>query len=312
MNFSLKVQTENIRYGHDNIDHPLYGVLILRDYLDLMEAVLENGSRRENRTGIDTIALTGQMLRFDLKEGFPAMTTKRLAWKPVVSELLWFLEGSSDERRLAEILYEKPRQELKDKTTIWTANFEAQGRALGYEDGELGPVYGCQWRNFNGQGIDQIQTIINNIKENPESRRHVLTAWNPAQIGQMALPPCHLMAIFTVDNGELSCMFVMRSTDVFLGLPFNIASYALLTHMIAKVTGLRVRELVYVGNDVHIYSNHMEAVKEQISRIPGELPILEMPEFTDLSVKTIKKMKVSDFKLIGYEPQPTIKAEMAV
>jgi len=193
----------------------------MKQYLDALQHIIKNGENVTDRTGVGTRTVFGHQMRFNLQEGFPAVTTKKLAWKSVVSELLWFLEGSSNERRLAEILYEKPREELEDKTTIWTANANAQGKALGYEDGELGPVYGVQWRNFGG--VDQISNIIQQINREPDSRRIILSAWNPMLIDEMALPPCHTLAQFKVINGKLSCQLYQRSADMFLGVPFNIA-----------------------------------------------------------------------------------------
>jgi thymidylate synthase len=251
-------------------------------------------------------------MRFNLQEGFPAVTTKRLAWRSVVGELLWFLEGSSDERRLAEITYGKPRNELVDKTTIWTANADKQGVDLGYRNEdlvkELGPVYGVQWRDFGG--VDQIEWLIKEIKNNPDSRRIILSAWNPTQVDKMALPPCHTMAQFRVTNGRLSCQLYQRSADMFLGVPFNIASYSLLTHMLAHICDLEPGNFVWTGGDCHIYNNHMDQVQEQIAREPQKKPHLFMPVFCDL--ETLLNTKVSDYKLIGYDPMPSITAPMAV
>jgi thymidylate synthase len=264
-------------------------------------------------------------MRFDLNEGFPAVTTKRLAWRPVVGELLWFLEGSTDERRLAEITYEKPRAELVGKSTIWTANADAQGRSLGYINTdtrkELGPVYGHQWRRFDGanlnkdsfddnEGTDQIARLIHEIKTNPDSRRLILSAWNPEQLSEMALPPCHALAQFRVIDNKLSCQLYQRSADMFLGVPFNIASYSLLTHMIAQMCELKVGDFVWSGGDCHIYLNHFEQVNEQISRTPMALPYLLMPAFNTLN--ELLATKTSDYKLINYNPMDSIKAPMAV
>ena len=232
------------------------------DYERLLRIIIESGEDVDDRTGTGTRSIFGHQMRFDLREGFPAVTTKKLAWKSVVAELLWFLEGSTDERRLAELTYGKDRKELVNKQTIWTANANAQGKALGYADGELGPVYGFQWRGFNeignewpgsSYGTDQIKWLLNEIKTNPNSRRLILSAWNPNQINFMALPPCHVMAQFRVYKGKLSCQMYQRSADVFLGVPFNIASYALLTHIIARECGLGVGDLVHTIGDAHIY-----------------------------------------------------------
>lgn len=286
----------------------------MRQYHQALEDILENGQLCENRTGIDTIALFGYQMRFNLSDGFPAVTTKKLAWKSVVSELLWFLEGSTDERRLAEIRYEDKRENLIGKNTIWTANADFQGKDLGYMNNEkfklLGPVYGSQWRNFNG--VDQIQFVVDQIKTNPDNRRILLSAWNPPQIDNMALPPCHLMSQFRAMNGKLNCLLFQRSADMALGIPFNIASYALLTHMIAQYCELEVGDFVHTIGDAHIYVNHLDGVKEQIKRTPLKLPVLEMPEIKGFDVRSIKKLKTSDFKLIGYEPMDPIHFDMAV
>lgn len=288
----------------------------MKQYLDALQHVLDHGEVCSDRTGVGTRSVFGYQMRFDLNEGFPAVTTKKLAWKAVVGELLWFLEGSTDERRLAEITYEKHRVDLVDKTTIWTANADAQGKALGYHHNEynkyLGPVYGAQWRDFNGQGYDQILWLINEIRSNPDSRRLILSAWNPVQISKMALPPCHVMAQFRVMNGKLSCQLYQRSADMFLGVPFNIASYALLTHMIAKICGLEVAYLVHTIGDAHIYSTHENVVREQLKRTPHKLPILKMPDLTSLNVHAISNLRASDFELLDYEPMDSLKAQMAV
>jgi thymidylate synthase len=262
-------------------------------------------------------------MRFDLNEGFPAVTTKKLAWRAVVGELLWFLEGSTDERRLAEITFEKNRSELIGKQTIWTANANKQGVELGYRNDdivkELGPVYGYQWRHFGGSnwardtdnsGTDQITWLINEIKANPDSRRLILSAWEPNQISLMALPPCHTLAQFRVMNGKLSCQLYQRSADLFLGVPFNIASYSLLTHMLAQICGLEVGDFVWTGGDCHIYMNHIEQVNEQLTRTPITLPYLLMPAFNNIN--ELLATKTSDYKLINYAPMESIKATMAV
>lgn len=288
----------------------------MRQYLDLLQFILDNGEVCSDRTGVGTRSVFGYQMRFDLREGFPAVTTKKLAWRSVVAELLWFLEGSTDERRLAEITYGKHRTELVDKKTIWTANVDHQGKALGYPNSELikelGPVYGSQWRNFNGSGHDQLADIVNQIKTNPDSRRIILSAWNPSKISSMALPPCHYAAQFRVIDNKLSCMLTIRSNDAFLGAPFNIASYALLTHMIAKICSLEVAYLVYSIGDAHIYSSHEDVVREQLTRTPRKLPKLKTPELTSLDVEAIQKLSVSDFELVDYDPMDTLKAPMAV
>ena len=222
--------------------------------------------------------------------------------------------------RLAEITYGKDRSELKDKRTIWTDNAENQGKELGYSDGMLGPVYGFQWRNFGGEiynsaphlkGTDQIEWLINEIKTNPDSRRLILSAWNPNQIDKMALPPCHTLAQFYVSNGKLSCQMYQRSADLFLGVPFNIASYALLTHIIAKITDLEVQDFVLTVGDAHIYNTHYDAVNEQLQRTPQELPTLNIvKDFS--SLEEALDLVVSDFQLDNYNPLSAIKAEMAI
>ena len=287
----------------------------MKQYLDALNHILVNGETVDDRTGVGTLSVFGYQMRFNLQEGFPAVTTKKLAWKSVVSELLWFLEGSGNERRLAEILYEKPREELADKTTIWTANANAQGKALGYTDGDLGPVYGVQWRNFDYysgsvSGVDQIGHIIQQINRNPDSRRIILSAWNPMLIDEMALPPCHTLAQFRVTNGKLSCQLYQRSADMFLGVPFNIASYSLLTHMLAQICELKVGEFVWTGGDCHIYMNHIEQVNEQVMRTPVAMPHLLMPAFN--SLPDLLNTRTSEYKLINYNPMPSIKAPMAV
>jgi thymidylate synthase len=242
-------------------------------------------------------------MRFNLQQGFPAVTTKKLAWAATVSELLWFLEGSTDERRLAEILH---GTRDNAKTTIWTANANADyWKSKAKFEGDLGKVYGYQWRNFNG--VDQIQVILDGIKLDPHGRRHILSAWNPAEISEMALPPCHCLAQFNVTDNKLSCQLYQRSADLFLGVPFNIASYSLLTHIIAKECNLEVGDFIWTGGDVHIYNNHINAVLEQLSREERELPTLEITEDRNLTNYTVK-----DFRLLNYNPHPAIKAEMAV
>lgn len=297
----------------------------MKQYHQALEHILENGEDVSDRTGVGTKAVFGYQMRFDLQEGFPAVTTKRLAWRAVVGELLWFLEGSTDERRLAEITYEKSRLELTDKTTIWTANANAQGVSLGYTNTdtvkELGPVYGRQWRSFNGpnlsldnfdylEGVDQITWLINEIKQNPDSRRLILSAWNPNQIKQMALPPCHTLAQFRVMNGRLSCQLYQRSVDAPLGLPFNIASYSLLTHMFAQICNLEVGEFIHTSGDLHIYQNQIEGINEQLKRKPFSLPTLDMPEFNNLD--QLLETKSSQYKLINYQHHPEIKMPFAV
>lgn len=288
----------------------------MKQYLDSLKYIISNGEAREDRTGVGTTSVFGYQMRFDLTESFPAVTTKKLAWKSVVSELLWMLEGSADERRLAEILYDKPREELIGKNTIWTANADKQGKELGYVNSDtvkdLGPVYGHQWRTWDAQlgYVDQIEEVLDSMYYNPESRRHIVSAWNADQVNVMALPPCHAMFQFYINNGELSCQLYQRSADMFLGVPFNIASYSLLVHMFAQILDLTPKEFVWTGGDCHIYNNHMEQVKQQIDRTPTAGPKLEMPEFNSLPELLTKK--TNEFVLTNYNPMDSIKAPMAV
>ena len=305
---------------------------------ELYKKILNEGTLSDDRTGTGTIKLIGQQMRFDLNEGFPATTTKRLAWKAMTSELLWFLEGSQDERRLCEILH-GTRDD--SKRTIWTDNYLNQGRALGYTAGNLGPVYGKQWREWEDvaivpaiypeivkhtsmgyelverttsglyimkRTIDQIADLLDGLANDPNGRRHILSAWNVGEIDKMALPPCHSFSQFFVLDGKLSCQLYQRSADMFLGVPFNIASYSLLTHMLAQVLGLGVGEFIWTGGDCHIYQNHIDQVHEQLSRTPKELPKLVM----DTSVLDIDSFTMSSFKLENYNPDATIVAPMAV
>lgn len=304
------------------------------EYDKLLKDVLENGEAREDRTGTGTLSLFGKQIRFNLQDGFPAITTKKLAWKAVVGELLWFLEGSGDERRLAKLTHGSSGV---DKKTIWSANAEAEyWKPKAKFTGDLGRVYGKQWREwqhtevlqyddylnhdgysttyFNAKAqtekIDQIANIINTLKTNPTDRRMVLTAFNVGELDKMALPPCHMFAQFYVSmkRKELSCQVYIRSNDLFLGLPFNIASYALLTHMIAQVTGYGVGELIISIGDAHIYSNHINQVNEQLSRPHLKAPTLKLnPNVTDIDLFT-----TDDIELIGYESHSAISGVMAV
>lgn len=281
----------------------------MQNYHDLLRKVLVQGQDSFDRTGVGTRSLFAEQLRFNLQQGFPAVTTKKLAWKAVVAELLWFIEGSSDERRLAEIQY---GTRDKEKTTIWTANANADyWKHKSRFDGDLGRVYGVQWRHWKKtkgwETVDQLTNLINGLKSDPYGRRHILSAWNPGELDLMALPPCHMMSQFYIRNNILSCQMYQRSCDAFLGLPFNIASYALLTHLIAKTTGANVGELVITLGDVHIYNNHFDAVETQLSRKPKTLPTLDISGAADLW-----SAKLDDCKLIGYESDSAIKADMAV
>ena len=288
----------------------------MKQYLELLDYILQHGEDRGDRTGTGVISSFGHQIRFNLKDGFPAVTTKSLAWKGVVSELLWFLEGSDDERRLAEIRFQKDRSELTDLSkfsTIWTDNADNQGVALGYENTEttkkLGPVYGVQWRDWGG--VDQIKKLINDLQSNPNGRRHILSAWNVEKIDSMALPPCHVMSQFYISkSGRLSCQMYQRSADMFLGVPFNIASYALLQSILANILNLTPGEFVHTFGDAHIYKNSIDQVKEQLSRKPKKLPKLVMPNID--SIDSLNNYSVDDFVLDGYESHPALKAPMAI
>lgn len=314
----------------------------MRQYLDLLQDVLDNGTERDDRTGVGTIAVFGRQIRFNMADGFPAVTTKTLAFRAMCSELLWFLEGSTNEHRLAEIKNDnKPYAELteKERKTIWTANYENQGKALGYTDGELGRIYGRQWVGFrgiteardetadghnayyNGRNtwyhlieVNQVKNVINEIKNNPNSRRLLVSAWNPVDLPSMSLAPCHFSFQFDVDGDKLSLMWNQRSVDCGTGLPFNIASYALLLHIVARMTNKIPHELIGSFGNTHIYKNHIEQVKEQLTRTPHKLPQLELPEHADYSNidSFLKSVKTSDFKLLNYEHDAPLKYPMAV
>lgn len=273
-------------------------------YLEVLKRIMEEGVDRDDRTGVGTRALFGLQMRFNLKDGFPAVTTKKLAWKAVKSELLWFLEGSTDDNRLKEL--------NGSEKTIWTANATADyWLPKAKFEGDLGRVYGAQWRKWqkpDGTTVDQLADVINQIKTNPTSRRLIVTAWNPGELDQMALPPCHMFFQFFVADGKLSLFMHQRSCDMFLGVPFNIASYSLLLHMVAQVTGLKAHEFVHSLGDAHIYHNHFDAVKEQLERAPLTPPTLWLnPEVTDIDSFTM-----NDIELKDYESHPAIKAPMAI
>jgi thymidylate synthase len=292
--------------------HPEYS------YLNALKDILETGEKRPDRTGVGTISKFGVQLRFDLSKGFPAVTTKKLAWRAVVSELLWFIEGSGDEHRLKEILH---GQRYSDKKTIWSDNASAEywtSKRLQRHPGDLGRVYGVQWRRWRKplvrinkvilQNHDQLRELVNGLRTDPYSRRHIITAWNPGELDLMALPPCHMMSQFYVSNGKLSCQMYQRSADMFLGVPFNIASYALFTYMMAQVCGYEVGELIIALGDAHIYENHIDQVKEQLSRQPLPLPTLELNK----DLIDIEKFTMSDITLNNYQSHESIKAPMAV
>ena len=278
------------------------------NYLNLCERILETGTLSEDRTGVGTLSLFGEQLRFDLREGFPAITTKKLAWRSVVAELIWFIEGSCDERRLAEIQFGTRDQ---SKKTIWTANATADYWVPKARfSGDLGRVYGVQCRNWRApfnQTVDQLEELIKGLKTDPYSRRHIISAWNPGELHLMALPPCHSFIQFYLRNNQLSCQMYQRSADVFLGVPFNIASYALFTHLIAKEIGADVGELILTFGDVHIYKNHIDAVEEQLTRKSYDFPNLDIS-----NVNSLYSVTVDNCKLIDYQSHPTIKADMAV
>ena len=267
----------------------------MKTYLDLLDHVLTNGTPRDDRTGVGTIGVFGAQARFDLRETFPCLTTKKLHLRSIIHELLWFLKGDTN------------IQYLKDnKVTIWDEWAD--------KDGNLGPVYGKQWRSWevadNGETIDQIARVVDSIRNNPTSRRHIVSAWNPADVEEMALPPCHSLFQFYVDTsrGELSCQLYQRSADLFLGVPFNIASYALLCMMMAQVCGLKPGDFVHTFGDLHLYQNHLEQARLQLSREPRPLPTMKM----NPDVKEIDGFVYEDFELVGYDPHPTIKAPIAV
>jgi thymidylate synthase len=274
----------------------------MQAYLDLLHHVIQNGTQKGDRTGTGTISVFGYQMRFDLSEGFPLMTTKKLHLKSIIHELLWFLKGETNIKYLQE-----------NGVKIWDDWAD--------ENGDLGPIYGSQWRNWNGEGIDQITELIDTIQTNPNSRRMLVSAWNPSVLpdtsisfaanvanGKAALPPCHAFFQFYVADGKLSCQMYQRSCDIFLGVPFNIASYALLTLMIAQVTGLKPGDFVHVLGDAHIYNNHLEQVQLQLTREPRQLPQMKInPDVTD-----IFDFKFEDFELNGYEPHPHISGKISV
>ena len=276
----------------------------MQQYLEALKDCYQNGVDVDSRAGKVRKSF-GYQMRFDLNEGFPAVTTKKLAWKAVVSELLWFLEGSNDERRLAEILYNDKRENLNDKKTIWTQNANSSyWKKKAKFEGDVGKIYGVQWRDFNG--VDQIKNLIEGLKKEPNSRRHILTAWNPKEIDLMSLPACHAFSQFFVANNKLSCQLYQRSCDMFLGVPFNIASYSLLIHILADECSLDVGEFVHTLGDYHIYHEHFEAIDVQLNRKPFKLPKL------NFNKKNIFKYELNDFTLEDYSHHPAIKALMNV
>jgi thymidylate synthase len=280
------MSAEALQSNESDLAHPE------QQYLDLMQTILETGVDRQDRTGTGTRSIFGHQMRFDLREGFPLVTTKKIHVKSVIYELLWFLRGDTNVRWLQE-----------RGVKIWDQWAD--------ENGDLGPVYGSQWRSWpDGKGgtIDQIAGVIESIKTRPDSRRHIVSAWNPAEVDEMALPPCHCLFQFYVANGRLSCQLYQRSGDVFLGVPFNIASYALLTMMVAQVTRLQPGEFVHSFGDVHLYSNHFDQAREQLQRRPRKLPRVTL----NPDKSSIFDFDFEDFTLTGYDPHPHIKAEVAV
>lgn len=263
----------------------------MKQYLKLMQEIINTGTTKEDRTGTGTYSLFAKQMRFDLKEGFPLLTTKKLHIRSIIHELLWFLSGDTNTKYLKD-----------NNVRIWDEWAD--------ENGDLGPVYGKQWRSFptpNGGSVDQIRDLIEGLKNNPNSRRHLVVAWNPGQVDEMALPPCHCLFQFYVANKKLSCQLYQRSADFFIGVPFNIASYSLLTHMVAEQCELDVGEFVWTGGDVHLYRNHLDQAKEQLSREPKNLPQLKTRKAED-----IFSYKIEDFETTGYEAHPHIKAEVSV
>ncbi len=264
----------------------------MKQYLDLMRDILENGASKTDRTGTGTLSVFGRQMRFDLSTGFPLVTTKKLHLRSIIYELLWFLNGDTNIKYLND-----------NKVTIWDEWAD--------ENGELGPVYGHQWRSWpapDGRHIDQISQVLDSIRNKPDSRRHIVSAWNPAEVDRMALPPCHALFQFYVAEGRLSCQLYQRSADFFLGVPFNIASYALLTHMFAQQCGLEPGEFVWTGGDVHLYTNHIEQARLQLSRDPYPLPTLSIKR----KPESIFLYHFEDFEILNYQAHPGIKAPIAV
>ncbi|HYF69388.1 MAG TPA: thymidylate synthase [Ohtaekwangia sp.] len=264
----------------------------MKQYLDLMRDILENGTHKSDRTGTGTVSVFGRQMRFDLSQGFPLVTTKKLHLRSIIYELLWFLNGDTNIKYLND-----------NKVTIWDEWAD--------ENGELGPVYGHQWRSWpspDGRSIDQITQVLTQIKQKPDSRRHIVSAWNPAEVDKMALPPCHALFQFYVADGKLSCQLYQRSADFFLGVPFNIASYALLTHMFAQQCDLLPGEFVWTGGDVHLYTNHIDQAKLQLSRTPYPLPSLMINRHPE----SIFDYRFDDFEIVNYQSHPGIKAPIAV
>lgn len=288
----------------------------MKQYLSLIEEILENGVKKSDRTGTGTISVFGTQRRYNLRESFPLLTTKKVHWKSVVHELIWFIQGDTNIKYLVDngvrIWNEWPFENYKKSTEYQNETLEEFAEKVKNDAqfakkyGNLGPVYGKQWRDF--EGVDQLAEVVNTLRTNPDSRRIIISAWNPPHIKEMALPPCHAFIQFYVANGELSCQLYQRSADVFLGVPFNIASYALLTLMLAQVCGLKPGEFVHTTGDTHIYSNHIEQVNEQLKREPKKLPTVKL----NPNIKEIWDFKFEDVELEGYDPHPLIRGKVAV
>lgn len=315
----------------------------MKQYHDLLQSILdEHDTNKKERTGTGTISRFGEMLKFDLREGFPAITTKKLAWKGVVSELIWFLRGSSSLFDLREILHGPQNRYDESLKTIWDANYNQQAKDLGYNNGDMGDIYGVQWRNFGKEtlelvdetakvavtdkfpvnGVDQVKLVLDEAKVNPQSRRLIVSAWNPKvvwdysdeyiKVKKAALPPCHMLFQLNItEDGYLDLLWFQRSVDSFLGLPFNIASYALLTHKFARMLNLTPRHLIGQLGNVHIYDNHINQVREQLARLEYPLPKLEMSPHLK-TLEDFEKSSINDYILVGYQHHETIKAKMAV
>lgn len=290
----------------------------MKQYLDLCKHVMDKGIEKSDRTGTGTISTFGYQMRFDLNEGFPIVTTKKVHLKSVIHELLWFIDGDTNIKYLVDngvsIWNDWPYKKFKDSDDYNGESMKEFAELVKADNefakkyGDLGPVYGKQWRNFNDSGVDQVKLLVEGLKNNPDSRRHILSAWNPAQIDQMALPPCHSFIQFYVVNNKLSCQLYQRSADVFLGVPFNISSYALFTMMLANVCGLEYGDFVHTIGDAHIYSNHVDQINLQCSREPYKLPTMKI----NRNVKSIFDFKYEDFELVGYESHEMIKGKVAV
>ncbi len=290
----------------------------MKQYLDLCEHVMNNGTTKTDRTGTGTTSTFGYQMRFELNEGFPIVTTKKVHLKSVIIELLWFIQGDTNIKYLVDngvrIWNDWPYEKFKNsaeyngQTMKEFAEIIKEDAEFAKRFGDLGPVYGKQWRDFNNQGVDQLAVLVDGLKSNPDSRRHILCAWNPAQINEMALPPCHSFIQFYVNDNKLSCQLYQRSADVFLGVPFNISSYALMTMMLAQVCDLELGDFVHTIGDAHIYSNHYDQINLQLTREPMKLPEMKI----NPDVKSIFDFKYEDFELVGYESHPGIKGVVAV